>query len=247
MGYVSFLEGNYRDLIWGTPSITENLRFGAKIFHTEGVGGLVLHGSRSPRVDEVPLKKITFCIHLAVVVSMCYFLGRNGVHHNHRKSHEKNGDTAGFSNFWGLFQVIMANPVQRSCHTIDLQKVVILLGQVLLEDGIVFFWFRRIDPLDFTGFRTMTTTRGHGWVFCCHFRNFFWRLHGVGFPFVVPKAKVMNTNMATRPCGFVSGDVMLKESKHRNPLTNISVLGEQIGAFSSLQRMQHVFFNNFLI
>lgn len=108
MGYVSFLEGNYRDLIWGTPSITENLRFGAKIFHTEGVGGLVLHGSRSPRVDEVPLKKITFCIHLAVVVSMCYFLGRNGVHHNHRKSHEKNGDTAGFSNFWGLFQVIMA-------------------------------------------------------------------------------------------------------------------------------------------
>ena len=93
MGYVSFLEGNYRDLIWGTPSITENLRFGAKIFHTEGVGGLVLHGSRSPRVDEVPLKKIE-------VLEV-------------RKSHEKNGDTAGFSNFWGLFQVIMANPVQK--------------------------------------------------------------------------------------------------------------------------------------
>lgn len=40
---------------------------------------------------------------------------------------------------------------------------------------------------------------------------------------------------------------MLKESKHRNPLTSISVLGEQIGVFSSVQRMQHVFFfSNFV-
>ena len=38
---------------------------------------------------------------------------------------------------------------------------------------------------------------------------------------------------------------MLEDSKHRNPLTHISVLGEQIGVFSSSQRMQHVFFKQF--
>ena len=114
--------------------------------------GLVAWFSISQGVLELmkfPPKRLrfTFCIHLGVVVSMCYFLGRNGVHHNRRKSHEKNGETAGFSNFWGLFQVIMANPVQKVSPDWSSKSRHFVGTGPILEDGIMLCLFRSDEKI----------------------------------------------------------------------------------------------------
>ena len=132
----------------------------------------------------------------------------------------------------------------RKCHPIDLQKVVILLGQVVfwkMGSCCVSFFFRTNRSLRFHRLPNHDSYLLSWVIFLLSLQKFLLATSG-GFP-----AKVMNTNMATRPSGFASGDVMLKDSKHRNPLTSISVLGEQSGVFSSSQRMQHVVFKNLLI
>ena len=117
--------------------------------------------------------------------------------------------------FWG-----------RKCHLIDLQKVVILLGQLL-------FW--RMGSCCVYFVRTNRSLRFHrvpnhdsyllSWVIFLLSLQKFLLATSWGVSFCGEVLRWWIQTWLQGPAVLPQETVMLKDSKHRNPLTNISVLG----------------------